>query len=182
MTQLVSRHKSRSGFAVIEAVIALAAFAAVVLVGFFVFHIGHHAMGQTTVTSIVHTTKATKQSTNAYAILSPATVPSKVPECSQQLTYASDGDSSPIQCADGDLNVLEWNALATLEPSVMTLGYSATASEVQSALCKDASDSNSDANTSAANVIEATTYQITALYYGWNFTSDPSAVLSNGGC
>jgi hypothetical protein len=115
-------------------------------------------------------------------VLSPATVAPKIAECSQKLTYASNGDSSPIQCSNGDLNVLEWNALSALEPSVMTLGYNATESQVESALCSDAGDSDSDANTNASNIIETTTYQISALYYGWNFSSNPAAELSNGTC
>jgi hypothetical protein len=121
-------------------------------------------------------------SSNPFAVLSPASVASKTAECSQQVSYSSNGNSGPIQCSNGDLNVLEWNTLAALEPSVMTLGYGATAAQVQSALCKDASDSSSDANTSNSNIIEGTTYHIAALYYGWSFSSDPSAVLSNGTC
>jgi hypothetical protein len=127
-------------------------------------------------------TSTTSDNQESYAVLSPATVPSKVPECSQALTYASDGDSSPVECANGDLNIQEWNSLSALEPEVMTLGYTPSFSQVQAALCKDASDSDSDANTKASNIIEATTYQISALYCGWSFSSDPSVVLTNGTC
>jgi Tfp pilus assembly protein PilV len=172
---------SDSGFAFLEALIALVAFVAVLLIGFYVFHIDHHtASANTTGSSKATTTK--KSTTNLYAILSPATVPPKVPECSQSLTYTGNGNSGPIQCADGALNILAWNALSALEPSVMSLGYSASFSQVQAAVCSDASDSDSDANTSNANVIEVTTYQISALYYGWSFSQNPTAALSNGGC
>jgi Tfp pilus assembly protein PilV len=96
---------SDSGFAFLEALIALVAFVAVLLIGFYVFHIDHHtASANTTGSSKATTTK--KSTTNLYAILSPATVPPKVPECSQSLTYTGNGNSGPIQCADGALNIL----------------------------------------------------------------------------
>lgn len=137
---------------------------------------------KTAPTTAAATPKPAAAATNPYAILSPATVPSKIAECSQPLTYASNGNPEPLSCAGGGLNILEWQALAALEPKVMTLGYGASASQVQSAVCTDATDSNSDANTNYSNVIEETTYQISALYYGWNFPSNPAAVLSNGSC
>src|SRR5665213_850368 len=100
-----------------------------------------------------------------YATLSPATVPSKTAECNQPITFAGNGNSGPVTCGNGDLNATEWNALAALEPTVMSLGYGPTASQVQTALCNDANASNSDANTKNSLIVEATVYQITALYY-----------------
>jgi hypothetical protein len=120
--------------------------------------------------------------TNNYAILGPATVPSKVPECSHAISFQSNGNSGPIQCANGDLNTIEWKALAALEPSVMSLGYSPSISQLQTDLCNDANASNSDANTKNSYVTEATIYQISALYYGWHFSSNPATILTNGGC
>ncbi len=133
-------------------------------------------------TSSTSSSTTSSPSSNAYAILSPATVPPKVPECSTQIAYDSNGNSGPITCPNGALNVLEWNALAALEPKVMSLGYTASESQVAATLCADASDSNSDATTRDSAIIETTTYQISALYYGWSFSTNPSAVLSNSQC
>jgi hypothetical protein len=183
---MISRRKFRhqsDGFAPIEAFIALASCIVVILIGLFVFHSDHHQSVTVQPSALKPKSSTTlTKNTNSYAVLSPATVPSKTAECSQPLSYASDGDSGPIQCASGDLNTLEWNALSALEPSVMSLGYDASETEVQTAICNDASDSDSDANTDAANVIETTTYQISALYYGWSFATNPSAALGNGSC
>ncbi|MGH7142047.1 MAG: hypothetical protein ACREF5_01045 [Candidatus Saccharimonadales bacterium] len=121
-------------------------------------------------------------SAGSYAVLSPATVPSKTPECNLPITYSSDGNLGSLTCSGGELNVTAWEALAALEPQVMTLGYSATISQIQSALCADATDSNSDANTTSSSVIEGSTYQISALYYGWNFSPNPDVILNNGNC
>jgi hypothetical protein len=179
---MAMKHKLRSttaGFVLYEAILALGILIIVGLTGYFILH-GLHATAKTAPTS---TSKAaTTPSANSYAVLSPATVPSKVPECAAPISFQSNGNSGPVQCSSGDLNATEWNALAALEPSVMSLGYSATSAQVQNALCADASASSSDANTKNSNVVETTVYQITALYYGWNFASNPSAVLTNGTC
>jgi hypothetical protein len=154
------------------------------LISFSIFHHLHHNQNTTASnnSSRATTSSAAGLSTNQYATLSPATVPSKAAECSQQVTFSSNGNSGPVQCSNGDLNVTVWNALATLEPSVLSLGYSASVSQIETALCNDVKSSQSDANTNNSSVIEATVYQISALYYGWNFPTDPTIVLSNGSC
>jgi hypothetical protein len=122
------------------------------------------------------TTSTTTQTPNSYAILSPATVASKTAECSQAITRAADGSSSPIKCTSGDLNVTEWNDIkSSYVPSVMSLGYSATSPQVQAAACSDLK------STKTTNVVEENAYQISALYYGWNFSADPvqAAIASN---
>lgn len=129
------------------------------------------------------TAPATSVSTNPYAVLAPATVPSKVAECSQAISFASNGTSGPVQCANGNLNIKEWSALAANEPTVMTLGYSPTLSQVENAICTDVKNTQSDANTNNASQIEGVAYQISNLYYGWNFSSaNPMSVLSSGKC
>ena len=128
------------------------------------------------------TSSVSNTSTDLYATLSPATVPSKAPECSQQITFETTGNPSPITCANGYLNTLAWDALATLEPSILTLGYNANPSQVQAALCADYKAGKSDANTNDFNVIEGSAYQIATLYYGWSFSTNPAIVLSNGTC
>jgi hypothetical protein len=107
-------------------------------------------------------------------VLPPATVPPKVDECTQQLTFGADGNVGPISCADGDLNLLAWEQFAPGNPLVMSLGPYATPTEVQTALCADLRTSTIP--------IETSTYEISALYYGWSFGVDPSQILLNGGC
>lgn len=136
-----------------------------------------------TTTSTAMAAKNTNASkSNQFALLAPATVASKTAECTQVITYNSNGTSGPIACSNGNLNVTEWNALAALEPKVMSLGYSPSLSQVESAICSDASDSASDESTTDSNLIESVTYQISAMYYGWNFSPSPTSVLSNSSC
>lgn len=122
-----------------------------------------------------NTTSPSPSSSNPYVVLSPATVAPKVAECSDALTYYTNGTSGPIQCSNGDLNAQEWDALSALELKVMTLGYGASESQVESTIC-------SDLNTNAGTLIEQSAYQISALYYGWAYGSAPTAVIGNGTC
>lgn len=147
--------------------------------GYVIIHDWHKT---TPVSTSVSAQSAATTGTNSYNVLSPATVPSKAPECSSPITFQANGNSGPVQCPNGALNVTEWNALATLEPSVMTLGYNASPANIQTALCNDANASNSDANTKDSFIVEGTVYQIAALYYGWTFSPSPSAVLASGSC
>lgn len=119
---------------------------------------------------------------NNYAILSPATVPSKVAECHQDLTYASNGDPSPTQCTNGDLNIEAWNAVSAQELTVMRLSYNATPQQVTAAICADGKVGNQDASVASSAPIENTGYQLATLYYGWTFKLDPTAILTGGGC
>lgn len=168
-----------AGFASLEIIFAVLVVIALGLTGYFILHDSSKTATPIATSAKAITTPAT--TTNAYAVLSPATVPSKIPECSTPITFTGNGNSGPIQCANGGLNVTEWNALAALEPTVMSLGYGATVAQIQPALCADANASNSDANTKNGSTVEATVYQISALYYGWSFTTNPAVVL-NGGC
>jgi hypothetical protein len=133
-------------------------------------------------TSAAATANISKSSKDIYAILAPAIVPSKTAECSTPITYNSNGTSGPLTCSNGDLNVLEWNALSALEPKVMTLSYGSTVAQIQAAMCTDANDSASDESTADSNLIESITYQISAAYYGWGFNPSPTTVLSNASC
>ena len=108
---------------------------------------------------------------NPYAILSPATVASKVAECSQPVNYNSSGVPAPLQCSNGDLNVTAWNALSAQEPKVMSLGYDPSVSALQSAFCSDLNAAASDSAPGADNGIETAVFQISSLYYGWSFGS-----------
>ncbi|HEY1645772.1 MAG TPA: hypothetical protein VGF75_05385 [Candidatus Saccharimonadales bacterium] len=169
-------HKHQAGYTVIEATIVIVVAALVIFCGYLVFN---HGSKKTPTTSPPASqsqgSSTTSSTTSAYAVLAPATVPSKTAECSQAISYASNGVPGSIQCANGDLNATDWQALAALEPNVLSLGYGASESQVQSTLC-------SDVEANISNPIEETVYQIATLYYGWNFPSNPSVVLSNGTC
>lgn len=117
------------------------------------------------------TAATTSQTADAYAILSPATVPSKTAECSQSVTYSSSGSPSPLQCSNGNLNIVAWQALSAQEPKVMSLGYSPSASDLQAAVCSDINAAASDSVAGADNAIEQAVLQIASLYYGWSFAN-----------
>jgi len=163
---------NNKGFGAVEIVLVLVVIAGLCLSGYFLIN-GNHKTNNLTTSSAANT--PTNQGSNAYGVLSPATVPSKTAECTQQISFSGNGNSGPITCNTGGLNVTEWNSLAALEPKVMTLGYTATTAQIQSALCADVHENIS-------NAIEETNYQIAALYYGWNFSSNPNAVITNGTC
>jgi cytoskeletal protein RodZ len=167
----------------IDELLKVLGFIVVLLVGFLVLHNSlQGSQSASSKDSAAQSASSASAQSNQYSILSPATVPSKVAECSELLTFNSADDPGPVTCANGQLNVKEWNALATLEPTVLSLGYNATTAQVQSALCADVNATLSDANTDNSSIVEATVYQIAALYYGWNFPSNPSAALTNGTC
>ena len=155
----------KSGHALLQISVAAVILVILLLAIHFVTHSGSPSNKPSLSASSTTTPTSSAPATNAtspYATLSPATVASKAAECNQT-------------CPNGDLNVDEWNVLAALEPSVFVLGYGASAAQVQAALC-------ADVGANVSNPIEATVYQIAALYYGWNFTSNPSVVLTNGTC
>jgi hypothetical protein len=154
---------SNAGFALLKTLVLLVV---LVALGFFSHFVSHSIFKPSENSSITNVSSgAVTGSSTDYAVLTPATVPSKTPECSQQLIYASNG-----------------NPLSALELKVMTLGYSATPSQVQSELCVDANAADADSSVSASNAIEESAYQISAMYYGWSFTAHPNLVLSNGVC
>jgi len=165
-------NQNNSGFSAVEIAFVLVILIGLCLSGYLLFNNTHKTNNQATSGS---SATSTSSSTSPYAVLSPATVASKTAECSQQLVFSSNGDSGPVTCTNGDLNITEWDGLAALEPSIMTLGYTATVAQVESALC-------ADVRANISNPIEVTNYQISALYYGWNFSSNPSVVITNGSC
>lgn len=128
-----------------------------------------------TKTPTISSTASSQMVSGVYTALPPATVPSRVAECKQTVSYAANGVPSPIQCPNGDLNANTWQSLAALEPKVLSLGYNASYSLVQSTLC-------SDVKANISNAIEMTVYQIAALYYGWNFNPSPANILNAASC
>lgn len=163
-----------SGFGLLETMLVIIFLIIVALISLHLYHESHLA-SKTNSSVTTNTTSPSNSSSNQYPTLTPATVPSKIAVCNQQISFTSNGDSGPVTCTNGDLNATEWNALAANEPQVLTLGYGATFTQVQASLCRDTS-------TNESNVIEQTIYQIATLYYGWSFPSNPSVVLANGTC
>jgi serine/threonine protein kinase len=111
-------------------------------------------------------TRSTPVNSNR-ATLPPATVPSKVNECQQQLTFAVDGTAGPLKCANGDLNVIAWRHYAGAAGHLMSVGPFASPPQVLQAMCKDIS--------TTTNPLEQDAYQLAQAYYGWRFVIDPSS-------
>lgn len=155
-------------------IIAVAAFLVVIFGGVAIF--GALSGGSS---PAISTQSAPTSSTNV-SILKPATVPPKAGECSVSLTYASNGNPSPITCAGNEINVQAWNALAALEPTVMKLGYNPTAARVEQAICFDGNDANVDSSPIISAPLESSIYTLASLYYGWHFNINPTALLSSG--
>lgn len=158
------------GYSLIKTIIIVFLIIVVVAIAYIAVYNNNQTYNNTSTTS-----ETSSVGTNTFKILPPATVPSKAAECSQQVTYYSDGTSGPVKCSNGNLNDLEWNSLSALEPKIFQLGYSATTTQIQTALC-------ADVHANIKNNIEEVNYQMASLYYGWNFSSNPSAVISNGTC
>ncbi len=155
-------------------IIAVVAFLVVIFGGIAIF--GALSGGSSPTIS----TQAVPTGTTNVSILKPATVPPKANECSVSLTYASNGNPSPITCSGNEINVQAWNALAALEPRVMKLGYSPTATQVEQAICFDGNDANVDSSPIISAPLESSIYTLASLYYGWHFNINPTALLSSG--
>jgi hypothetical protein len=119
------------------------------------------------------------QSTNSAQsgiVLAPADVPPQAGLCSQQLQIAADGNAGPISCSNGKLNQLAWQYLAKDNLNVMALGYDALPDQVLRAMCSDVQSGGS------TRVIEVSAYNISVLYYGWNFGVSPSQEFLASNC
>lgn len=105
-------------------------------------------------------------------ILIPATVGSKVNECTSQLMFAVDGTAGPLKCANGGLNALAWQYYAKFNLQIMAAGPNATPGQVQVAMCTDLHGNNTTVPK------EQQAYQLAARYYGWQFafTPDPASL------
>jgi len=165
---------NEKGFSAVELIMVIIIIALIGVVGYLV-HKDHQPA------KVAATTKSTELTTapstaNLYKVLPPATIASKTAECSQQLTTANDGSTGPITCSNGYLNVLEWNDLFKSDtPAFITLGYNATETQVQTAICSNLMNNNLD----KTMVIEGNAYSIAALYYGWNFSTNPMTAVIN---
>src|ERR1700691_5550518 len=96
-----------NGFGAVEIAFVLVVIIGLCLSGYFLFS----SENKTTTNNSSSTQPNSSNSTSGnsqYAVLSPATVPSKTAECSQQISFSSNGDSGPVTCGSGGLNILEW--------------------------------------------------------------------------
>lgn len=108
-------------------------------------------------------------------VLAPAKVQPAVDLCSLQLQVFQDGNAGPLLCSNG-LNVLAWNYFVLLGSYVMSLGPQASLQAVRDSLCADI------VNHHATNAEEASAYQLSAAYYGWNLAFSATDFLTGGGC
>jgi hypothetical protein len=107
----------------------------------------------------------------ALQVLPPAKSLPVVALCSQQLIVDQYGNSGPLLCANGGLNVLAWMVFAPRAPHVLGAGPAASLGVVQTALCRDVNISH------AAVLDELSAYELAAAYYGWSFSTDPTDIL-----
>lgn len=119
-----------------------------------------------TLSSCGSPTSSTQPSTpgEVRMILSPATVVPVVNECHEALTKTADGNSIPLSCPTGDLNVLAWNFYAPLATTVMALGRGVSASQVSRAMCADLKVNHATKNEEVNGALMASDY------YGWNLS------------
>jgi len=108
-------------------------------------------------------------------VLSPASIPPVVDECTQRVRIGADGDVAPITC-DGKLNVVAWQYLAKQNPLVLSLGPRVIPDQVLQAMCSDLQ------KTTGTRPLEATAYDLAKLYYGWRFGVDPKSEFLAGDC
>ena len=69
-------------------------------------------------------------------ILAPATTPSAVGVCTQQMQFGADGTAGPLLCSDGAVNSLAWQYYSPLFPGFFATGAYATQGQVQEAVTK----------------------------------------------
>lgn len=119
-----------------------------------------------------HKTVSVAPKTSLYAILAPATVASKSPECYDNTPNGSGPgpstqDNYPETCRNGDLNVDAWNQVKSQDggsPVMMKLGYDASAKQI----CQAYLDNF------VTGAIQGELYDLSAKYYGWHFATDPT--------
>jgi hypothetical protein len=129
----------------------------------------------TTTAAPTTTTSAATTTTGATAaVLAPATTPPVVSECSLQLSFAADGNVSPLFCTDGGINVLAWNYFAGVYPQILSLGANATPTQVQSTMCAQLATGTVPTVQSAGQIAER--------YYGWRFAVDPITDFNASDC
>lgn len=92
-------------------------------------------------------------------ILAPATTPSTVGICSQQMSFGADGNASPIVCSNGAINVVAWNYLEPNAPALFAAGADASEGQVQNLVSQLTGPIPSNESE----------YCLVQAYYGWSF-------------
>ena len=112
--------------------------------------------GGSTVSSPTPTTASTP--TANPLILPPATTPSAVGICEQQMSFGT--TASPIRCSNGAVNILAWQYFAKSYAAILGLGAYATPAQIRqvtshmSVPCSQAEDA----------------YCLAKAYYGWTYS------------
>ena len=94
---------------------------------------------------------------------SPATSPPAYKECTTPVTTDADGTVTPLQCADGAINVAAWQHYAQSAGSILGLGTSASRQQVISAICS--------ATATLSTPVLQDAYRLAFIYYGWSYGS-----------
>lgn len=93
-------------------------------------------------------------------ILAPATTPSAVGICEQQLSFGS--SAGPILCSNGAVNILAWQYFVKSYAAIFELGAYATPGQIEQ-VTSHMSDPMSQAEDA---------YCLAKAYYGWTYTSN----------
>ena len=107
-------------------------------------------------------------------MLPPARTLPVVALCAQPVTTGQDGTAGPLICSNGALNVLAWRFFVPLAPRVLAAGAFVSLKALQTAMCLDVNVSH------ASTSQESSAYELAFAYYGWNFSTDPTSVLTSG--
>ena len=107
-------------------------------------------------------------------ILAPATTPSSVGVCTEQMAFGADGTAGPLLCSDGAVNTLAWTYFDQMYPDIFALGAYATEGQVAQAA------SQLVPNGTLPTAEDA--YCLAKAYYGWQFgvSLDPANELGTG--
>ena len=90
--------------------------------------------------------------------------------CSVAITTTADGNSTPLLCQSGAVNVQAWGYYASVSASILSLGLNPTEGQAQSAICDD------EKHHRATKAEEASGFKLAATYYAWTFTIDVSTL------
>lgn len=104
-------------------------------------------------------------------VLAPAKVLPLAALCSYRLLTTADGNYRPLFCRSGAINALAWKGYVPISSNVMSLGRSTTLSALRAAMCRDTKFLH------ATKPEEEYGYELSAAYYAWKFTPDPTAYL-----
>lgn len=172
----MKKNQAQSGFGKIDVILSVVAVILLgLIVGIVISHTTKPAKTAASSKSINHTKpKYNFDPKDTYATLSPAISPSNKAECAQAVTTAQNGSPVPVTCANGDLNISEWQALEKIYPaSVMVLYPSASLVTIEKTVCIDLSSGKTSVP------IEDSAYHIASLYYGWKYQAN---LVANDKC